>query len=74
MLFGFGCMIVIRGCWKGRKLLQLSYYNSSRLPEDLATVSGSVAESQRDLTHVFFICFSFSQLKKEDKQDTCFSL
>lgn len=69
----FACVIVICGCWKGRKFLQLSYYISSRLSEDLNADSGSVAEFLCVPAHAIFISFSFSHLKKENKQDTCFS-
>jgi len=70
----FGYVIVICDCWKGRKLSQLSDYNSSRLSEDLDAVSVSVVEFLCDPTHAIFISFIFSHLKKENKQDTCFSL
>lgn len=67
-------MVVVCSCWKGRKFLQLICYNSSGLSEDLDAVAGSVAEFLCDPTHAIFISFSFSHLKNENKQDTCFSL
>lgn len=67
-------MIVICSYWKGSKFLQLSYYNSSRLSEDLDALSSSVAEFLCDSTHAIFISFSFSHLRKENKQYICFFL
>lgn len=55
--------------------MQLSYYNSSGLSEDLDAVSSFAAEFLCDPTHTIFISFrGFSHMKKENKQDTCFSL
>lgn len=68
----FGCVNVIVAA--ERKFLQLSCYNSSRLSEDLDAVSGSVAEFLCDPTHAIFMSFSFSHLKKENKQDDAFFL